>query len=217
MPFLSGFFFLEGGMPRCFRPVIVAIFLLVATTNGLTQSRRIGFFIDAAGFFPAEKSVDTGYGSGMGGVFYFNSAWSLSIEWKYSRLGVEKEEGKFLDGTLTVTPLVASVRYSVPVNAAFSPYVFAGAGLFIASIRLSKAGDFQETNVRRQEIKNGLGFYGGIGSVIKLDSRLSLFIEGLYLQRTTDAETIYIDNSPAAAFNVNLSSFSILVGLSYFY
>ena len=195
----------------------IVLLLIVLTSSGFAQLHRLGFFINAAGFFPTQKNINTGYGSGIGGVFYLNPDVSISLEWKYSRSSVDKEEGKFLDGTLTVTPLVASIHYNISISETFAPYVFAGGGLFISSFRLSERGDLEEANVRRQEIKNGLGFYGGIGSTIKLNERLSLFFEGLYLRRTADAETIYLDNSPSTTFRVNLSSFSILIGLSYFY
>ena len=116
-----------------------------------------------------------------------------------------------------MTPLVASIRYNFPLNKTISPYVFAGGGLFFCNIRLDKTGNLTESNVRRQKIKNGIGFYGGIGSVVKLNTRLSMFVEGLYLGRTADAETFYLDNSPSSIFDVNLSSISVFIGLSYDY
>jgi opacity protein-like surface antigen len=204
-------------MSRYLKMMAIVLLLIVLTSSGFAQLRRVGFFINAAGFFPTQKNINTGYGSGIGGEFYLNPNVSISLEWKYSRFSVDKEEGRFLDGTLTVTPLVASIHYNISISETFAPYVFAGGGLFISSFRLSERGDLEEANVRRQEIKNGLGFYGGIGSTIKLNERLSLFFEGLYLRRTADAETIYLDNSPSTTFRVNLSSVSILIGLSYFY
>jgi opacity protein-like surface antigen len=195
----------------------MVLLVMVLTSSGFAQLRRLGFFINAAGYFPTQKNINAGYGSGIGGVFYLNPNVSISLEWKYSRFSVDKEEGKFLDGTLTVTPLVASIHYNISISETFAPYVFAGGGLFISSFRLSEREDLEEANVRRQEIKNGLGFYGGIGSTIRLNDRLSLFFEGLYLRRTADAETIYLDNSPSTTFRVNLSSVSILIGLNYFY
>lgn len=204
-------------MPRYFKMIAIVLFLMVLASSGFAQLRRLGFFINGAGFFPTQKNINTGYGSGIGGVFYLNPDISISLEWKYSRFGVDKEEGKFLDGTLTVTPLVASIHYNISMSETFSPYVFAGGGLFFSTMRLGERTDWEEANVRRQEIKNGLGFYGGVGSTIKLNARLSLFFEGLYLRRTADAETIYLDNSPSTTFRVNLSSFSVLIGLDYFY
>ncbi len=172
---------------------------------------------NAAGFFPSKKNIHTGYGFGIGGVIYLNPDISVSLEWKYARFSVDKEEGQFLNGTLTVTPLVASIHYNISVSETFSPYVFTRGGYFFNSFRLRELTNWEEANVRRQEIDNGLGFHGGIGSSIKLNEKLSLFFEGLYLRRTADAETIYLDNSPSFTFRVNLSSFSVLIGLDYFY
>jgi opacity protein-like surface antigen len=204
-------------MPRFFKLIVIQLLLMALTSTGFAQIRRLSFFINAAGFFPSQKNINTGYGSGIGGVIYLNPNIAVSLEWKYARSSVDKEEGQFLNGTLTVTPLVASIHYNISVSETFSPYVFAGGGLFFSSFRLRELTDWEEANVRRQEIDNDLGFYGGIGSSIKLNDRLSLFFEGLYLRRTADAETIYLDNSPSTTFRVNLSSFSVLIGLDYFY
>lgn len=204
-------------MPRFFKLIVIQLLLMALTTTGFAQIRRLSFFINAAGFFPSQKNINTGYGSGIGSVIYLNPNISVSLEWKYARFSVDKEEGQFLNGILTVTPLVASIHYNISVSETFSPYVFAGGGYSFNSFRLRELTDWEEANVRRQEIDNGLGFYGGIGSSIKLNEKLSLFFEGLYLRRTADAETIYLDNSPSSTFRVNLSSFSVLIGLDYFY
>ncbi len=204
-------------MPRYGKLAAIVLLLMVLTTSGFSQRNRLGIFINAAGYFPTQKNLNFGYGSGIGGVFYVNPDVSLSLEWKYSRFSVDREEGKFLDGTLTVTPLVASVHYNISLSETFFPYVFAGGGLFISRMRLGERADVEEANVRKQEIKNGLGLYGGIGTTIQLNQRLSLFIEGLYLARRADAETFYLDNSPSTTFRVNLGSFSVLIGLDYFY
>jgi opacity protein-like surface antigen len=195
----------------------VVFLLIVLTSSGISQSRRLGFFINAAGYFPTQDNINVGYGSGIGGVLHINTNISVSLEWKYSRFSVDKQEGKLQDGTLTVTPLLASVQYNISLSESFTPYIFAGAGLFFSSFRLDERLDLQEANVRKQEINNGLGFYGGIGGTIKLNDRLSLFLEGLYLRRTTDAETFYIDNSPSSTYRINLSSFSVLIGLNFWH
>jgi opacity protein-like surface antigen len=204
-------------MPRYFKLIAIVLLVMVMTTSSFAQWRRLGFFINAAAYFPTQENINTGYGSGLGGMFYLKPEISISLEWKYSRFSVDKEEGKLLSGTLTVTPLLASVHYNISMNESFSPYVFAGGGIFFSSYALSERENLQEANVRKQEIKNGLGLYGGIGSTIKLNERLSLFFEGLYLWRTAEAETIHLDNSPSTTFDVNLSSFSVLIGLDYSY
>ena len=118
-------------MPKVLKAGIVLFFLFAMTTSGFGQLRRIAFFINGAGFFPSQDKIAIGYGSGMGGVFYFSSNISVSLEWKYSRFSAEKEEGRFLDGTLTITPLVASFRYNFALSEKISPYVFVGGGYFL--------------------------------------------------------------------------------------
>jgi opacity protein-like surface antigen len=204
-------------MPRYVKLVITVILAMVISTSGYAQLGRLGFFINAAGFSPQQKNMKIGFGSGLGVAIHLNPAISISIEWKYSRFDVDEEEGKFLDGTLTVTPIMASVHYNLALNESFSPYVFAGGGLFFSNFRLSEQLNLQEMNIRKQNTKNGLGFYGGIGTAIKLKKSLYLFFEGLYLRRTTDVETTYLDSSALTTFRVDLSSFSILIGLNYRY
>jgi len=116
-----------------------------------------------------------------------------------------------------MTPILASFRYTIQTSSAFTPYVFGGGGIFFNSYRLDKLENFEEATVRKQDVKDGLGFLVGIGSLYKINEKITLFIEGLYLGRTTETETIYIDKSPSSTFKTDLSSFSILIGLNYFY
>lgn len=204
-------------MPRYFRFIVIVLLVMVMTTSSFAQYRRLGFFLNFAGYFPSQENISSGYGTGLGGVFFFNPKVSVSFEWKYSRFDVQKQEGKLLDGTLTVTPLLASIHYNFTDSESFAPYVFGGAGLFFSSFRLDERIDLEEANIRSQDISNGLGLYGGIGSIFQLNERLSLFLEGLYLWRTATGTTNYFIQSPSTTFDINLSSFSILIGLEYFY
>jgi outer membrane protein W len=196
----------------------IFLWLLISSSSSVfAQTGRLGFFINAAGFFPQQKNIKDGFGSGIGVILHFNPRISVSLEWKYSQLRIGKEEDKFLDGKLTMTPLVASFQYHLSTRESFYPYVFAGGGLFFNSFRLNKQINLQETNIRKQNVKNGLGFYGGIGTSFKLKESLFVFIEGLYLLRTTDGQTLYLDDSSTTSFRVNLSSLSVLIGLKYRY
>ncbi len=204
-------------MLRLFKLATVVLLLMVLTISGFAQKFRLGFFLNAAGYFPIQENISNGFGSGLGAVFYLNRNISVSFEWKYGRFSVDKTEGEFLKGTLYLTPLLVSIRYDFQTGTSFSPYVFLGGGIFFSNIGLDEERSQEDANVRKQDIKNGSGFYGGIGSRYKINESLSLFIEGLYMTRKTDVETIHIDNSPADRFKANLSSFSFLVGFNYFY
>jgi opacity protein-like surface antigen len=204
-------------MFRCSRLVVMTVLLMVLSSGGFAQRHRVGLFLNAAGFFPAQDNINNGFGSGIGAVFYISQNVSLAFEWKYSRFSVAKKEGEFLKGTLTMTPLLASIRYKFQTGTFFSPYIFGGGGLFFNTMSLDERLSPQDKNVKIQEIKNGLGFYGGIGSSFKINQRISLFIEGLYLIRKAGVETVFVDNSPGKTFKANLRFLSVLIGLEYFY
>ncbi len=204
-------------MSRCSKLVFTTVFLMVLFSNGFAQRYRIGFFLNAAGFFPAQKNIENGFGSGLGAVFNIKQNVSLSFEWKYSRFSVNKKEGEFLNGTLTMTPLLASIHYKFKTGTIVSPYIFGGGGLFFNTIGLEERGSAEDQNVKKQEIKNGLGFFGGFGNSFKINQKLFLYMEGLYLIREANVETIFFDNSPRNTFNANLRAFSVLIGLEYLY
>lgn len=204
-------------MTRVLKLSIIAMLVMIFAINGFAQSYRLGFFINAAGHFPSNKEVKSGFGTGLGAVLYVSQNIAVSVEWKYGRFHVDKKEGEFLKGSLYMTPLLASIRYNIQTGTAFNPYVFGGGGIFFTNYRLDTLENLDDANVRKQDINDGFGLYGGIGGIYKLNEKMTLFMEGLFLWRTTEVETIYIDDSPSSAFKSNLSSISILIGLNYFY
>jgi opacity protein-like surface antigen len=208
---------MEARMPKCPKAVFIIAFLVFLSQHGFAQRNRVGFFLNAAVFFPALENLGKGYGSGLGAVFFLTQNISAAFEWKYSQFNMDKKEGEFLKGSLIMTPLLASIRYKFQTGTFFSPYVFVGGGVFFNTVSLDDRISPEDQNVRKQKVKNGLGFYGGFGGSFKINQRISLFIEGLYLVRKADVETIFIDNSPGRTFEANLRSFSALIGLEYFY
>ncbi len=204
-------------MTKVLKLSIIFLFVLMISTNGFARINKIGFFINGAGYFPSNEDIQSGFGTGLGALIYANQNIAISLEWKYGRLNADRKEGKFLRGSLYMTPLLASLRYNIQTGTAFIPYVFGGGGIFFSNYRLDKSENLDVENIRKQDIKNGFGLYGGIGSHYKFNEKMTLFIEGLFLWRTTEVDTIHIDNSPISTFTTNLSSASILIGLNYFY
>jgi opacity protein-like surface antigen len=204
-------------MTRALKLSIIALFILMMSTSGFSRINKIGFFLNAAGYFPSNEDIKSGFGTGLGAIIYANQNIAISLEWKYGRLNGERKEGKFLKGSLYMTPLLLSLRYEMRTNTPFIPYVFGGGGVFFCNYRLDKSENLEAVNIRKQDIKNGVGLYGGIGGHIKLNEKMTLFAEGLFMWRTTEVDTIHIDNLPANTFTANLSSASILIGLNYFH
>ena len=204
-------------MPKVLKLSIIVLLVFILNTNGFAQRYRLGFFINVAGYFPSNEDINSGFGTGIGAVLSATQNIAFSLEWKYGRLNVDKKEGEFQKGSLYMTPILASVRYNIQTGTAFTPYVFGGGGIFFNNYRLDRLENIEEENIRKQNINNGFGLYGGIGSFYKLNEKITLFIEGLYLWRTAKVETIYIDNSVSSTFKANLSSANILIGLTYYY
>ena len=204
-------------MPKVLKLSIIVLLVFILNTIGFAQRYRLGFFINAAGYFPSNEDIKSGFGTGIGAVFSATQNIAFSLEWKYSRLNVDKKEREFQKGSLYMTPILASIRYNIQTGTAFTPYVFGGGGIFFNNYRLDRLENIEEENIRKQNINNGFGLYGGIGSFYKLNEKITLFIEGLYLWRTVEVETIYIDNSASSTFKANLSSANILIGLTYYY
>ena len=204
-------------MKRGLKLTVFALSVLIMAHHGLAQRNSLGFFINAAGYFTNSDDIKSGFGTGLGAVFYPTQNMALSLEWKYGRFDVDYKEGEFVNGSLSMTPILISFRFHLRTGTSFTPYVFGGGGIFLNYYRLDKSANLGEGNIRRQDVKNGIGFMGGIGSSVMINEKMNVFFEGLFLQRTTEVETIFTDNSPSITFHANLNSFSILIGLNYFY
>ena len=144
-------------MPRFLKQVLIFLLFFGTLLSGFAQRRqRLGFFINAAGFFPAQENVHNGLGSGLGAIFNAAQNISVSLEWKYGRFNVDQEEGGFLKGTLYVNPLLVSVHYKMTTPTSLAPYVFIGGGLFINNFSRDEDQSQENIEVRKQKIKNGM-------------------------------------------------------------
>lgn len=204
-------------MNRCSKVFILVACLLLLSVQGFSQRGRLGFYFNAALYIPVQENFDTGYGSGIGALLSVTRNLSLSLEWKYGRYPINKVEGEFLNGTLYLTPILAALKYDFIRESKFSPYVFAGGGVIFSDFRMRKEADGSDVNVAEQDVKNGFGFYGGLGGALKISNQFSLFVEGLYLHRKTTAETKYYLGIPSEEFSVNLSSYCVVIGIKYTY
>jgi opacity protein-like surface antigen len=140
----------------------------------------------------------------------------FSLEFKYGRFSVDSEEGKFLAGDLTLTPIVANFQYYFNPNSNFSPYVFGGACFVFASFNASARETEEEAVITKQSPKNGLGFQGGFGATYNISEQLAIYFEGYYLYRKTVVETTFLTGA-TGQFDTNLSHVGVLIGLKYYY
>ena len=198
--------------------VILSMLFCVAliANPGFAQLRGGGFLLAAAYYIPVEEGIGNGYGSTIGFVLPVRHRVQVALEWKYSQHSVTKLDDGFLSGRLYVTPLLLSIRYSFADQVSVVPYVYGGVGWFFASFNADERQSIDEATVVKQEPKDGLGLYGGIGVNYRASPSLALYAEALYLYRNTEVETVYL-LGPSDTFSANLSSLSLQIGIRYFY
>jgi opacity protein-like surface antigen len=201
-------------VPKILRIGVLSFCLVLVSVPGFAQ--RSSFFFNLDYYSPVKDNINTGYGSGLGATFTFTRNVVFSLEFKYSRYSVDKVEGDFLDGNLNITPILASLQYHFMSGTSFSPYIFGGIGLVFGSFRPNERGSGPEENITKQDVKDGLGFLGGLGGDIHVTERLRVYLEGYYLYRKTEVETFFL-NGGSEIFKINLSHLGVLIGIKYYF
>ncbi len=199
------------------RTLALVVGVLVLAVTGFGQGVRGSVFLDAAVFLPANDALQNKIGQGFGIALSFTSHLTVSFEWKYAKLNVDSQEGGLMNGEVSYTPLVLNIAYHPIPEARFSPYVFLGGGLYLIQLRPGARLTPEEAEIKTQNVKDGIGLNGGIGAAVRIVRRLNLYIEGLYLWRKANVETLFFDDRPAKNFTSNFSSLSALVGLKIVY
>ncbi len=194
----------------------LSICFLILSAYGFSYGPGNTFFFNLAPYIPSENQIKTGFGSGLGTTIMLTQNVMFSLEFKYGRFSVDPEEGKFLAGNLTLTPIIANFQYYFNPNANFSPYVFGGACFVFVSFNASAAETEEEAIITRQNPRNGFGFQGGLGASFNISEQVAIYFEGYYLYKKTFVETTFITRI-SGQFDTNLSHAGVLVGLKYFY
>ena len=203
-------------MNKCAKFFTLSVCLLILSAHGFSYGPGNTFFFGMAASIPSENQIKTGYGSSLGTTIMLTQNTVFSLEFKYGRFSIDPEDGKFLAGNLTLTPIVANLQYYFNPNSNFSPYVFGGACYVIASFNASAQETEGETIITRQSPRNGLGFQGGLGATYNVTEQLAIYFEGYYLYRKTGVETTFLTDDPGQ-FDTNLSHVGVVVGIKYYY
>jgi hypothetical protein len=191
--------------------------VLVLAAAGFGQGLRGSIFLNATAFSPNNDALQNKIGQGFGIALRFQRHLNVSFEWKYARLKVDSQEGGLMNGELSYTPLVLNVAYHPVPEARFSPYAFLGGGFYLIQLRPGARLTPEEAEIKTQKVKDGIGLNGGVGAAFRIAPRFYLYVEGLYLWRKANVETLFFDNRPARSFTANFSSMSALIGLKIVY
>ena len=194
----------------------VSACLFILSAYGFSYGPGNTFFFGPTLYIPSESQIKTGYGSGLGTTLMLTQNVVFSIEFKYGRFSVDTEEGKFIEGDLTLTPIVANFQYYFNPNTNFSPYVFGGASFVFASFNAKARQTQEEAIITRQEPRNGLGFQGGLGASYNFSDQLAIYFEGYYQYRNTVVENTLLTGA-TSQFDSNISQLGVTIGIRYYY
>jgi opacity protein-like surface antigen len=207
---------LGGSMTKFAKLFALSICLLILSAYSFSYGPGNTFFFGLTAYVPSESQIKTGYGSGLGTTVMLTENVVFSLEFKYGRFSVDAEEGKFLAGNLTLTPIVGNFQYFFNPNSNFSPYVFGGACFVIASFSADARETEEEAIITRQSPRNGIGFQGGLGATYNFSQQLGIYVEGYYLYRKAVVETTLLSGD-TSQFDTNLSHVGVVVGIKYYY
>ena len=194
----------------------ISLCLLLLSAYSFSYGPGNTFFFGLTAYIPSEGQIKTGYGSGLGTTVMLTENVVFSLEFKYGRFSVDPEEGKFLAGNLTLTPIVGNFQYYFNPNTNFSPYVFGGVSFVIADFKADARETGEEAIITRQDPRNGLGFQGGLGATYNFSQQMAIYFEGYYLYRKTVVETTFLSGA-TGQFDTNLSHVGVIVGIKYYY
>jgi opacity protein-like surface antigen len=203
-------------MNKLARLFTVSVCLLILSAYSFSYGPGNTFFIGLTAYLPSENQIKNGYGSGLGTTLRLTQNVVFSIEFKYGRFSVDAEEGKFLNGNLTLTPIVANFQYYFNPDTNFSPYVFGGVGFVFASFSADARQTGEEALITRQSPRDGIGFQGGLGASVNFSEQLALYFEGYYLYRKAVVETTLLSGA-TSQFDTNLSHLGVTIGIKYYY
>lgn len=176
---------------RALRRIIAAV-LLAAAAPVLAQSPRIAFSFQGGGAGHEENNLSIGLAGGCSLTVPLFSRMSLVAEIDHWRTGSRTSYRKLYQGRLSLTPVLAGLRYDFPGNGYFSPYVLAGAGYIGSRFRIGSPAVVPEATTR-QEVLSGAAAFVGLGALWKLSGYWDFFTELNYLFRKAPARTITTD------------------------
>jgi len=204
--------FEEKFMRRSLKLTVIVMGIVLLSLPSFSQIRGAGVTLGGAYYWASEDNVHAGYGSNIGFAIPFRERATLVFDWKYSQFTVDKKEGGFLNGKLYITPILVGFQYKMLLEGNVIPYFVGGMGWFFSSYSLDARSTEEEGNIVSQDPKNGLGIYGGIGINLKMSRNFAIYAEGIYLFRSTEVETRYLEPlTPPTKFDMNLSSLSAIV------
>ena len=147
---------------------------------------------------------------GLNLSFYITSQLSLELSGQQLTSEVTLEEDDLNSGTLIALPMQLSLRFQFTTSSRFVPYILAGVDyiFYTHEVDLSEWEDVRFSG--ENEVKNSIGFHGGLGLEFFITPSLSLCLDGQYIYSKTEAEWTFSDiNNPGITASGEISNLQI--------
>lgn len=153
---------------------------------------RIALIAHTGFGFPEENNLRGGFETGFGFVLPLAPRLSLAAEFLEWKDTAKQSNGKLYNGTLTLTPILASLHYEFYTNEYFTAYALAGAAYIVTRFRIGSYVSVPEVKIE-QRVDSDLALFGGMGVNLALATNLVFFCEMSYLRRSLPATTVTYD------------------------
>jgi len=172
------------------RTLFLTTVLILAAAAGPASASTSRFSLAIQGGFAGQEENNLGPAlqGGAGFGFSLGRGFSVTGEAAFWKSRSRTSFRKLYEGTLTVLPVLVSLRYEFRPNAYFIPYALAGGSYVFARYRLGHPEALPWVRVE-QRVEAGPAFHLGLGVRVPLTWKASFFGEALYIIRSAPAET----------------------------
>jgi len=192
---------------------------LLVPIAGSGQMRNAVIHGHAGYAFHESGNLRGGLETGFGFAYPLTERFWISIELSHWKTMTKPVPGILRDGTVTVSPIIASLQYDFLNNRFFIPYAFAGGAFVFTKFKIGPVISIPEVKIN-QTIENGPAYYLGIGARIPFTRWVSFCGEVSYLVRKGPGKTIIKDMSLGTseeAMVINLKTVFVKFGLKLFF
>ena len=191
---------------------------LLVSGQDLANAEKLSLHASCGFSSPTSDSIKSGFETGFGFALAVNKKIAVSFNFGFWKSNVNEKPGQLMEGSLTVTPFLATIQYSFLGNKKFIPYLLVGAGYVFSDFKIKNLITIPEVRIS-QKIDNGPALQAGLGSQLLMLRRLSFFAEALYIYRKAEATTTISDLNFGLSeekFTLNMSTFFVSLGIKYY-
>ncbi|MFQ6083097.1 MAG: OmpW family outer membrane protein [Candidatus Aminicenantia bacterium] len=203
------------------KSVFSAIFvLLLIPFISKAQELTFGLGLKIEYATPLEKIYGSGFMSGLSFSFTIGNNFALEIDSGNWKSEVEEKEGGLYQGKLSITPVLFTGQFLIPVGRSFIPYLGIGFGYYFNHFNLSEEIiTIPEVKIN-QEVEDIFGIHFGGGFDYFFTENMALNGDVKYCLIKPQGITSIIDMNTRVTkeyFDINLKTILFKIGVKIYF